>query len=86
MNEKKTTNSALVRRCPILGGPVHFGYCKTGGEQQLPCRKIIDCWWETFDIEKYLKDTMKEEDLAKLIDPKPPNKIANILKAAEKSK
>ena len=45
----------LCRRCPRLGGPVTFRYCLTG-ESSGPCFKVIDCWWETFDVVRFLQD------------------------------
>lgn len=76
---------SLDRRCPRLGGPVPFKYCRTSGDEGLPCFKIRDCWWETFDIQSYLERTLSEADLMKLLQSKPPSKIESIIELIEKA-
>jgi len=51
------------RRCPKLGGPVAFSYCRSSGASGLPCHKIMDCWWEVFDIHAFLKLNYAPEQL-----------------------
>ena len=46
-------NDSLSRHCPLLGHEVAFSYCRSPG-QETPCRKIYDCWWETFDISSFI--------------------------------
>jgi len=77
---------SLERRCPRLGGPVPFKYCRTTGEGDMPCFKIMDCWWETFDIRTYLENTMSEAAFKSILEAKPPDKIASILDLIEKAK
>jgi len=50
-----TNKDNLEIRCPRLGGPVSFEYCRTNGDEMLPCWKIFDCWWERFDVAAFLK-------------------------------
>lgn len=68
----------LSRRCPRLGGPVTFGYCM-GCERQRPCQKIIDCWWETFDIVRYLQDHLPADQVEHLMQSQPKPKIASLV-------
>ena len=77
---------SLERRCPRLGGPVPFKYCRTTGEGGKPCFKIMDCWWETFDIRTYLENSMSEAAFKSIIEAKPPDKIASILDLIEQAK
>jgi N utilization substance protein B len=77
---------ALEQRCPRLGGPVPFKYCRTTGEGGMPCFKIMDCWWETFDIRTYLENSMSESAFKSLVEAKPPDKIASILDLIEQAK
>ena len=70
---------SLERRCPRLGGPVPFKYCRTTGEGNMPCFKIMDCWWETFNIRTYLENTLSEEAFKSISEARPPDKIASIL-------
>jgi len=76
----------LQRRCPRLGGPVSFGYCKRCDEDHQPCFKIIDCWWETFDVVRYLKDHLSEEQFNRLAGARPRPKIASLVELIERAK
>ena len=76
----------LTRRCPRLGGPVSFRYCRTCERNQQACWKIVDCWWETFDVVKYLRDTLPESQMQRIMHPKPPSKIAGIMLCADKAR
>jgi hypothetical protein len=76
----------LERRCPRLGGPVPFGYCKTIGDDGLPCFKTMDCWWEYFDIQTYLKENLSEKEMEKFLSTKAPPKVASIIELIEKAK
>ncbi len=40
-------------RCPQLGGPVTFGYCRQMNDA-LPCSRIVRCWGEILDVEGFL--------------------------------
>ena len=75
----------LVRRCPRLGGPVAFGYCLSG-EPEPPCFKIVDCWWETFDIVRYLQDHLPEERFARVMNARPKPKVASLVEMAAQTK
>lgn len=77
---------ALERRCPRLGGPIPFSYCKTTGENGLPCFKIMDCWWETFDIRTYLENNLSETAFKAISEARPPDKITSILDLIEQAK
>jgi N utilization substance protein B len=76
----------LERRCPRLGGPVAFSYCKTAGEGGLPCFKAMDCWWETFDIQQYLKDHLSEKEMERFLSTQAAPKVASIIELIEKAK
>ncbi len=66
------------RRCPRLGGPVGFDYCLQAGEGR-PCFKVLDCWWEIFDVTEYLRQTMGENELAALAASRPQPKAASLV-------
>lgn len=77
----------LKRRCPRLGSDIPFEYCMMSGEDDFPCWKILDCWWETFDVDTYLKANVSETLYKELTKAKPPrDKVASILEIAEKAK
>lgn len=85
MPERTAPLHPLSRRCPRLGGPVTFRYCldpKAGG----PCWKTIDCWWETFDVERFLRDHLSPEDFERMVSARPTPKAAGLAALAERMK
>jgi len=76
----------LERRCPRLGGPVLFAYCKTSGDDHSVCWKIFDCWWECFDVVGYLKTFLPEDKFNKLENSKPKQKIVSLVELVEQAK
>ena len=76
----------LQRRCPRLGGPVTFKYCRFAGEAGRPCWKIADCWWERFDVMTYLQAVLSEEELKSLLEARPKPKVASILELIEQAR
>ena len=82
----KETDKQLVRRCPRLGGPVAFFYCTACEANNRPCGKIIDCWWETFDVLRYLKDTLASEEFDRLVRAKPASKVSQLVDISAQSK
>ena len=81
-----SSDNPLERRCPRLGGPVSFNYCIKCDDAHQPCFKIIDCWWETFDVVRYLKDHLPEEQFNQLNTAKPRPKIASLVELIDKAK
>jgi hypothetical protein len=75
----------LQKRCPRLGGPVSFRYCRDFPGETLPCGKILECWWEDFDVEAYLKDYLSEEDFSRLLQTQPKGKVSSLLELIQKA-
>lgn len=69
----------LQRRCPRLGGVVHFGYCRNLDSRTDPCFKVLDCWWEHFDVVAYFRRCLSEEAFERLADARPPDKVASLV-------
>jgi hypothetical protein len=75
-------------RCRRLGHEVTFGYCRqeTGGK---PCRLILDCWWEQFDVRSFLQAHLPEADMAQVelasASP-PPSKMLSLVEMIEQAK
>jgi hypothetical protein len=76
----------LERRCPRLGGPVSFVYCRTSSEDHSVCWKIFDCWWECFDVVGHLKKSLSEEMFERLVNKKPKPKIISLVELIEEAK
>ena len=79
-------NDQRQRRCPRLGGPVTFLYCRTCGDEEMPCFKAIDCWWEYFDVVAYLKKNLNKENFNRLAGKKPKPKITSLIELIEQAK
>ena len=78
---------ALERRCPRLGGDVSFGYCKICGKDKTPCFKVIDCWWERFDVVSHMKACLSPDAFETLRKQrKPPDKVTNLLDLIQQAK
>jgi len=52
----------------------------------MTCFKVIDCWWETFDIVRYLKDNLPEDQFEQLMVARPRPKIASLVELIEQAK
>ena len=50
----------------MLGHHVPFSYCRTGAGSQ-PCRKIFDCWFETFDITAFIREHYSDEQIKAIV-------------------
>ncbi len=84
---KDMENSPMVRRCPRLGSSVPFPYCLKCGDTSGVCFKVIDCWWEVFDVVAYLKDTLSPEEFKRLEamrESGPRSKVASLVGVVEK--
>ena len=75
----------LSRRCPRLGGPISFSYCLQCDEDETPCWKIIECWWEIFDVSTYLENILPVEKLNRVILKKPKPKIESLVEMIQKA-
>ena len=73
-------------RCPRLGHPVSFRYCRTQEGNRL-CPRILTCWWEQFDVQGFLREHVGEEEFQALVTPAPAqSKLASILDIVERAK
>ncbi len=82
----QVSKEKLIRRCPRLGNPVPFEYCEVCGDNTHPCFKILDCWWEYFDVVRYLKDKLTEEQFRRIMAAKPKPKITSLVELIEQAK
>jgi hypothetical protein len=78
----------LLLRCCRLGHEIHFGYCRqeTGGK---PCRLILNCWWERFDVRSFLQAHLPEDAMAQVESASisaPPVKLLSLVEMAQRVK
>jgi hypothetical protein len=69
--------------CRSLGHYVPFKYCRTVSEQ-LPCRKVRDCWHEKLEIDLFLNEEYSESERERIFSP-PPEKISTIIDLIKKA-
>jgi hypothetical protein len=75
----------LELRCPRLGGEVKFSYCrKEGGD--LPCLRIITCWYPYFPAEQYLRASMTKDSWDSFVGQMPKDKITTLMELIEAAK
>jgi hypothetical protein len=79
-------DTELKGYCPMLGGQVPFLYCRKCGNNQQPCWKVFDCWWETFDIVEFMQKNLSEDDFRQLLTYQPKARITTLLELIEKTK
>jgi len=75
----------LERRCPQLGGPVPFKYCRTMNEK-LPCRRVIECWGIKFDAPEWLSKNYTPEQVEQAFTPDTRTRIDKILEIAHEAR
>ena len=78
----------VLPRCPRLGHELTFGYCRqeTAGK---PCRLILDCWWEQFDVRSFLQANLPEEAMAQVERAgaaPPPSKVLSLLDIVQQAR
>ena len=78
----------ILPRCRRLGHEVTFGYCRqeTGGK---PCRLILDCWWQQFDVRSFLQAHLSAEAMAQVERAgaaPPPSKVLSLVEMIQQAK
>jgi hypothetical protein len=78
----------VLPRCPRLGHELTFGYCRQEAGRK-PCRLILDCWWERFDVRSFLQANLPEEGMAQVeragaVPPTP--KVQSLLEIIQQAK
>ena len=53
----------------MLGHEVPFSYCRAPGTE-LPCRKVFDCWFQTFDVQAFIRRHFSEQDIRQIGSPR----------------
>jgi hypothetical protein len=68
----------------MLGHSLTFAYCRAPGSSR-PCRKILDCWWEAFEVEAFIRARYGDESLAEITSP-PKEKVLTLLQLIEQAR
>jgi len=81
----KTEHDHKIIRCPKLGDEMTFAYClREAGD--LPCARIIQCWFRSFDVASFLMNRLTGDEWMRFTDAPPGNKVVSLIEIIEKSK
>ena len=72
-------------RCPRLGHAITFAYCRKENKG-LPCFKTLDCWFQYFPVEDYLREKLTLEEWEKAFEQKAPTKVQSLIELIEAAK
>jgi hypothetical protein len=74
----------LEIRCPMLGHPLTFHYCRTTFNA-IPCRKLLDCWHERIPVREFAEEFL--DPMAIDVFTRPPKaKMASLLELIERAR
>ena len=69
--------------CRTLGHYVPFRYCRTVNDDD-PCRRIRDCWFEQLDIKRFIAENYSEAEIGRIFAP-PPEKLSTLIELIKKA-
>lgn len=72
-------------RCPRLGHDITFSYCRSENNG-LPCFKTLDCWFQYFPVEEYLRERLSLEEWEKVFEREGKSKVQSLLELIEEAK
>ena len=72
-------------RCPSLGHPISFSYCRSEN-MGVPCFKTLDCWFEHFQVEDYLRKALTQEEWNRAFQTSSKTKLMSILELIEQAR
>ena len=75
----------VLIHCRRLGHGVPFSYCRME-TRALPCFKILDCWYERFLVEEYLRGELTPEEWEEVFQRPPRPRMLTLLDLIEKAK
>jgi hypothetical protein len=52
----------------------------------LPCFKTLDCWYDHFPVEVYLRKALSQDDWARAFEVPPKPKMLSLLELIEQAK
>lgn len=67
----------------MLGHEITFAYCRQTAAAQ-PCRKVLDCWFEIFDVEAFAREHFTAEQIGAILAPPEP-RVTSIIELIRKA-
>lgn len=79
-----------VVHCRMLGHEVNFAYCRKGGYRatgvdNLPCHKVLDCWFDKFAIAEFLRKNYTDGQIRQIMTSPDP-KLVTLVNLVQKAK
>ncbi len=71
-------------RCRKLGHLIYFLYCRRENSG-LPCTKIIDCWYEYFPVEEFLRVELTEAEWREVFGKPQKPKVLSLVELIEQA-
>ena len=81
---KQPPDDSLQIRCSKLGHQIHFCYCRKENFG-LPCARVITCWHPYFEVEKYLRGQLSEEQWKETFETPPKPKTVTLVELIEQA-
>ena len=81
----KDMHDELEGYCRMLGHRLPFRYCREVNEG-LPCRKIMDCWYDVFPVLEFLARNYSEEELKIAFGTPKKTRIESIIEIVHKAR
>jgi hypothetical protein len=72
-------------RCRRLGNPVPFSYCRIENKG-LPCSMIMDCWYDHFMIEDFLRQELTPDEWNRVFNQPMKPKVLSLVELIEEAK
>ena len=71
--------------CRILGHYLYFSYCRSC-QEGAPCFKILDCWFNKFDVRKFMEENYTAEEIERFLQPPKPKvqTLVTLIQQAQK--
>jgi hypothetical protein len=75
----------VMIRCRRLGNPVSFSYCRIESKG-LPCSMIMDCWYDHFMIEDFLRQELTPDEWSRVFNQPLKPKVLSLVELIEEAK
>lgn len=85
IRESTPPGDHYVIQCPRLGHLIYFSYCRFEN-RGLPCFKILDCWYDSFLVEEFLRKELSIEDCEKVFNNPPRSNITGLVELIEQAR
>lgn len=80
----KPPDEDYMIRCPRLGHMISFSYCRREN-QGLPCFKTLDCWFEHFPVEAFLRAQLSPEEWDRAFTRSSKTKVSSLMELIQQA-